>query len=289
MKYLIVKGGPCGFGDRLECLKMYVKFALKNNLKIYVDWTDPIWSHGGESFYTYFDLVDIQKLNSIDDIPADAIVYPAVWKDKLKLPYTVELKKSNPEIDLGCVRDKNYNADVIVAASCGFRDLYEDQTFFANVFRVIDPRIIQKVRERQQTYNLKNVIGIHLRGTDRTTKIDKSRRMAGINIRMVSVGLLNGNKFIAVSDDTDFISFWKKRYPEFPLLTESLNLGKKQGTHAKTKDQLTTSKDSLNVDLLVDFFTLGSCRSVISTSNDSRFARESQKLGKFIDRIFQHI
>jgi hypothetical protein len=285
MKYLLVKGGPCGFGDRLECLKMYIKFALVHNLQIYVDWVDPVWSHNGESFYTYFDLVNIPKLKSIEDIPPNATVYPPVWKNKLHLPYTKELRRSNPEIDTGSLKDKTYNADVIVVCSCGWRDTYNNSIFFANVFRVIDPRIIQKVRERQTMFDLKNKVGVHLRGTDRANKLDKSHRIAGITIRMVAAGLMNNAKFVAVSDDPDFVSLWTVRHPSFPVLTEQGTIGGKQGVHNKTKNELGISKDLLNVDTLVDFFTLASCRSVISTMKDSRFANESNRLHNVIDKI----
>jgi hypothetical protein len=74
MKYLIVKGW-LGFGDRLESLKMAVRYALKYNLKIYVHWTDSMWCHENENFYTYFKL-NMPSLDSLDDIPEDATVYP---------------------------------------------------------------------------------------------------------------------------------------------------------------------------------------------------------------------
>jgi|UniRef100_A0A6C0B2M5 hypothetical protein len=283
MKYLIVKGGPSGFGDRLECLIMYIKFALTKNLKIYVDWVDPIWSHNGESFYTYFDLVNIPKLNSIDDIPADATIHPKVWEGKLKLPYTREMGLTT---ELGQLTDQEFNADVIVASSNGYRLSYSDLQFFANVFRVIDQRIISKVVEKQKKFDLRNKIGIHLRGTDRATKVDKSHRMAGINIRMVTAGMLNKSKFVAVSDDREFLAMWKNRYPDFPVLTEIEAISGTKGVHQLTKNEVGVPKDLLNVDLLVDFFSLGSCRNIISTSKDSRFANNSKKLGKFIDKMF---
>ena len=79
MKYLVVKGW-LGFGDRLESLKMGVKFALENNLQIYVDWTDRFIRDKDESFYTYFNFVNMPTLKSLDDIPADATVYPEYAK-----------------------------------------------------------------------------------------------------------------------------------------------------------------------------------------------------------------
>ena len=285
MKYLIVKGGPCGFGDRLQCLKMAVNYALKFNLKIYVDWEDPIWSHSGENFYTYFAFINMPVLNSIDDIPADATVFPAFWKDKMKLPYDLEYSKTNPEIDIGYLDKQIYPEDVVVHSSNGLRWVYTDSAFFGNVFRVIDPRIRNKVKERQKAYQLQQKLGVHLRGSDRATKIDKSHRISALNIRLVSAGILNGTTCIAVSDDPDYVSMWKARYSTFPVLTEVGCLGGNEGVHIKSKDSLSISKDSLNVDMLVDFFTLTSCRNVLSTSKDSRFAQEAQRLHPHITQI----
>uniref|UniRef100_A0A6C0F2R9 Uncharacterized protein n=1 Tax=viral metagenome TaxID=1070528 RepID=A0A6C0F2R9_9ZZZZ len=284
MKYLIVKGA-CGFGDRLQTLKMCVKFALEKGLQIYVDWADPIWSHNGETFYTYFDLVNIKKLNSIDDIPEDATVHPPYWKGDLKkqiLPYMY----NNKEINLGYLNSNtSFDADVIVFSSVGLRWIYNDSAFFANVFRVIDSRIISKVRQRQMVYNLKDKLGVHLRGTDRASRIDKSKRMDGVNIRLITMGLLNGLKCVALSDDPEYIAIWKSRYRNYPVLTEAGNLGGNEGVHNKSKDSLSVLKDTLNVDLLVDFFTLASCKGILSTSKDSRFAQEAMRFNKFTDRI----
>jgi hypothetical protein len=284
MKYLIVKGA-CGFGDRLESLKMCVKYALDNKLQIYVDWTDNVWSHNGESFYTYFNLVNIPTLKSIDDIPNDATVYPPQWKGNLKQAFNT-FGAIPYDIKLDYIENVRTNADVLVYVCNGWRRTYNDSSFFANVFRVVDSRVINKVRQRQQIHDLKNKIGIHLRGTDRASRIDKRQRMMGLNIRMMNEGLLNGALFVGVSDDPDYIEIWNNRYKNSPMLTEVGNLGGKIGVHIIPKESVTVSKDSLNVDLLVDFFTLASCRKVISTSKDSRFAAEAQRLSKHIDSFF---
>jgi len=284
MKYLIVKGA-LGFGDRLQTLKMCVKFALDKGLQIYVDWEDPIWSHSGETFYTYFDLVNIQKLKSIDDIPEDVTVYPSFWKGQLKRQIGPDLV-TNTELFVNLItKDSDFNADVVVVHSGSTRWIFNESTFFGNVFRVIDDRIISKVRQRQSAYQLKNKLGVHLRGTDRANKIDKSRRMDGLNIRLMASGLLNGLKCVAVSDDPEFIGIWKSRYRDFPVLTESGNIGGNHGVHTKSKEELAVSKDTLNVDLLVDFFTLASCKGVLSTSKDSRFAQEALRFNNITDRI----
>jgi hypothetical protein len=284
MKYLIVKGA-CGFGDRLQSLKMGIRFALEKSLQIYVDWSDPIWSHSGESFYTYFDLVNISKLNSIDDIPEDASVHPQFWKGQLKrtlLPDTIRI----PGLSLDYLNSNtHFDADVIVLSSIGLRWVYNDSAFFANVFRVIDKRVINKVRQRQATYNLKDKVGVHLRGTDRATRIDKTRSMDAINIHLVTLGLLNNTKCVAISDDPEYIGIWKSRYRDFPVLTEVGNIGGVSGVHNISKDQLSVSKDTLNIDLLADFFTLASCRISISTAKDSRFAHEAKRISAHISQI----
>lgn len=165
MKYLIVKGW-LGFGDRLESLKMAVKFAIDNNLQIYVDWTDRFFRDKDESFYTYFNLVNMPTLNSLDDIPADATVYPPYWKDNLHNPFTDELFKKQKEFNLnmGTLNTsltRKINADVIVLSSIGNRTLFSSSGFFANVFRVIHPEIIREVSLRQEKYNLSSNWNTH--------------------------------------------------------------------------------------------------------------------------------
>ena len=110
MKYLLVKGW-LGFGDRLECLKMCVKYALQYKRAILVDWSDSIFSHSDESFYTYFSL----KMPTFK-LPLDSSlsVYPSYWKDKLdmKIDDTILI----PEINLGFL-DKEFSEDIIVYCS----------------------------------------------------------------------------------------------------------------------------------------------------------------------------
>jgi len=286
MKYIIVKGW-LGFGDRLQCLKMCVKFALEHNRVIYVDWTDSIWSHGSETFYTYFDLVNIPTIKSISEIPEDLEVFPSFWKGKLDMPISSQLLT---EIDKIRINDTGYLTtdtypDVLVYPCIAWRYIYNDSAFFANVFRVTDTTILQKVRQRQSTHQLSKKIGIHLRGTDRASNINKYSRMCGLNIRMMSAGMMGGAQFIAVSDDPEYCRVWKAKYSKFPLFTEVGNLGGNEGVHNKSKDAMIIPKHVLNVDSLVDFFTLASCSYVISTSKDSRFAHEAMKLHIYISQI----
>jgi hypothetical protein len=284
MKYLIVKGW-LGFGDRLESLKMCVAYAKNNNLQIYVDWTDSIWTHGNESFYSYFKLVNVPILNSIDDIPSDATVYPPFWKDKLKQPLTQEIfdKQTEYKINIGELLTK-YDADVVVCSSIGKRTLYNDSSFFANIFRVIDPRITEKVKDRQSKYNLKNCIGIHIRGTDR---IRPGKRDIGIQHLAVNAAMgggLSGSPMVVVSDDKDSTEIWKRFFPQSICLTElGMQESSSKGNHNASKESISSSKDLLNVDMLVDFFALASCQRIMTTYRDSRFAAEARRLHPFVN------
>ena len=287
MKYLIIKGW-LGFGDRLESLKMGIKYALDHKLKVYVDWTDSIWSHGNESFYTYFKLVNIPQIESLDEIPEDATVYPAFWKENLKRPYGKDLidKTKELNLDLGML-PKTYDADVVVLSNCGRRSIYYDNQFFANVIRVVDLRVLSKVRQRVVQYSLPSKIGIHIRGTDKFK--NSGKRTLGVQFAAVNAvmeGALNGKPMVVVSDDKESMQIWKRYFPQSILLSElSLQQSSMKGNHNLSKEELKVSKDELNVDLLVDFFTLALTSRVVATNRDSRFSLEASRLHGVIHTI----
>jgi len=289
MKYLVVKGW-LGFGDRLESLKMAVKYALDNNLQIYVDWTDRYIRHKDESFYTYFNLINMPILNSLNDIPSDATYYPSYWKDNIHQPITDELinKRKELKLDLGILSEKKkFDADVIVLSCLGDRRFYYDSKFFANVFRVINPKIIEEVINRQAKFNLSDSVGIHIRGTDRITYKTKKGRYLPIQYLSLNVFVHGQNRQqIVVSDDNESIKFWKQMNPNSIVLSSlSLQNSHKGALHEISSENLEISKNDLNIDMLVDFFTLCSCNNVLTTYKDSRFAAESIRLHPYVNQI----
>jgi len=289
MKYLVVKGW-LGFGDRLESLKMAVKYALDNNLQIYVDWTDRFIRHTDESFYTYFNLVNMPTLNSLEDIPTDATYYPSYWKDNIHQPFTDELfmKQIELNLDLGILNEKKkFNEDVIVYSSIGIRQYYGDSTYFANVFRVIQPKIIEEVLNRQQKYKLSSSLGIHIRGTDRITYKSNKGRHLPIQYLSLNVFTYGRNKQqIIVSDDNESIKIWKNLNRDSIILSSlSLQNSYKGALHEIRPEKLQISKNDLNIDMLIDFFTLCSCEQVFTTYKDSRFANESMRLHPHVNEI----
>jgi hypothetical protein len=287
MKYLVVKG-YLGFGDRLETLKMCVNYALLNNLQIYVDWSDPIWSHGSETFYTYFNLVNMPVLNSLDDIPADATYYPSYWnRDNIKSPCSEELLRNKKEmgIDVGVLGPTTtISADVLVHCSVSARTIYQDSGFFARVFRVVNPDILSGIRSRLSRMPLSNCIGIHARGTDRAKR--DVRKEHSIQFMALNAMSFASKPMIAVGDDAYSIELWKRFYPNtvvFTTLAQSNTSNK--GNHLVPKDELKHTKYDLTVEFLVDFFTLASCERVLSTFKDSRFAQEARRLHPVVKQI----
>lgn len=287
MKYLIVKG-CLGFGDRLESLKMAVAYAIHYKLQIYVDWRDPMWSHGSTDFYTYFKLVNMPVLNSLDDIPADATYHPAYWKGNLHEHLTPEFlqKYKGNTLDLGVLKDP-YNADVVVFSSIGNRMLYIDSKFFADVFRVVDNRILNKVRYHASQKPLEKSWGVHIRGTDRAKRM--SRRLTSIQsivLGFTTMGGMNQTNIVAVSDDKEQLEIWKRYYPQSYIVSEqSIKHNSLEGNHHISKDNLQVTKDDMTVDLLVDFFVLAKCERIFSTMKDSRFFQEALRLHRYVDII----
>jgi hypothetical protein len=284
MKYLIVKASP-GFGDRMQSLIGAVRFALDHKLIIYVDWTDSVWSHSGETFYTYFNLVNMPTIKSLDEIPCECSIFPTQWTGKLKNKLTSEFyKEHSGKLDIAF--NKVYNEDVIVYISNGWRKIFRDISFFMNVFRVVDPRILTEVRNRKKTYELSKKVGIHLRGTDRFPTVEsKQRKMKELNLQLLQYGLLNGLNCVTVTDDVEFTALWKARYPNFIILTNNKSISKK-AVHLMSKDELQITKDEANVNLLIDLFTLSHCKRIISTHSDSRFTAIAKQFSPYISQLF---
>lgn len=284
MKYLVVKGW-LGFGDRIESLKMCIHYALKFNLKIYVDWTDSMWSHGSEDFYKYFRLENIDTINSLDDIPDNATFYPPVWtKETIKTSITLDFITTN-NVHIGILSD-TFEADVLVVSNVGNRSLFADSKFFTNVVKVRDTRIIEKVTQRINSYPVKTSWGIHIRGTDKVADRKRIYSIQSLVSLITNYGGLNGKSMILVGDDKQNVELWKRFYPQSIVLSElSLQQSSKQGNHNVDKTNLTFTKDELNVDMLVDFFTLAYSERVFSTSKDSRFANEAIRLHPYIDMM----
>lgn len=262
-------------------------YAQHHNLQIYVDWSDSIWTHGGETFYTYFNLVNMPVLNSLDDIPADSTFFPKYWtRENIAKPLTQEIidndKDNKIKFDLG--KDEHKTSDVVVFSCIRTRSIYHDSTFFARVFRVVNPDVLSGVKTRLAKFPLQTAVGIHARGTDRAKH--HIRKEHSIQFMALAALPFSTKQMIAVGDDAYSIELWKRFYPSTHVFTSIAQLNTtNKGNHLATKDELKSSKYDLTVEFLVDFFTLASCERVISTFKDSRFAAEARRLHPHVKQI----
>jgi hypothetical protein len=195
-------------------------------------------------------------------------------------------KKKELGLNIGTLNTslkQKFNEDVIVLSCFGMRTLFSDSSFFANVFRVVHPDIIREVSLRQTKYNLGSCVGIHIRGTDRISK----KKGRSLPIQYLSLNVFNyarNKQQVVVSDDKLSSDTWKSMNPSSILLS-SLSLQQTGPIHELRGNKLRVSKDSLNIDMIIDFFTLASSSQVFTTYKDSRFAQESVRLHPFVNQI----
>ena len=99
-------------------------------------------------------------------------------------------------------------------------------------------------------------------------------------------GSFSGKAMIVVSDDAGSIEVWKRFYPMSTVFSRlSLKNSVAGGVHNAKAEQLCSTKNDLNIEMLTDFFTLALCERVMTTCKDSRFAAESQRLHPNIKTI----
>jgi hypothetical protein len=281
MKYIIQKGYR-GFGDRLTHLIFCVKIALETNRKIYVDWNDHYWNHNGENFSTYFELLNI----GINDntILQGLSVSPSFWKNKLDVSLSrsnyKEAKKFNSLRPFSTIIKKYPTEDVLVAVN-HFHKIYTDMSFFFKIFRVKDRRIIDRVTELQKLHNLKDCVGIHLRGTDRKSSTKQNNKNILENITRK---IKPQDKLVCFTDDVQLFNDFNKIFPRAILIT-NIVLDQPVASHTVLPQNLKHSKDEMNVDLLIDFFALASCKKQYSTFNESTFYQMSEKIHPYVDTV----
>jgi len=97
-------------------------------------------------------------------------------------------------------------------------------------------------------------------------------------------GGMNKSHMVAVSDDKENLEIWKRYYPNTYVVSDTQqNVAVGKGIHSLDKNSLTGTKDSTNVDMLVDFFVLASCERIFTTIKDSRFMQEARRLHPFVN------
>ena len=248
IKYLVIKGWE-GFSDRLQCLSYAVTCALRYNRTLYVDWTDDIW---GTSFYDYFYFENLHYIDDYRKIPKQCTVYPQFWNHKLMLPAHTWVYDMKDELVFDISKTKEFT-DVWVQPGIGYRE-YDV------------PLLLKHLRVRPDTVDsvytepITDLPVVHLRGTDRTfTDSDWNR-----------VRELAPTAYV-LSDDTVLIERWMNESPN------SIVISKPQPdvTHFSTN----VNKHQYNLDLLREFFILGSASNAYALNQESLYFKMSRMIG----------
>ena len=263
--YLIAKGWA-GFGDRLQCLSYTLDMALQFRQVLWVDWTDRHWSHDGNGFDRYFDLVDVPYVTSLEQIPASLKVFPSFWSNKLHLQvdeWAFPIKKAllfDPKTDLPA-------EPLWVHPGIGYRPSHMQQLF--KHLRVA-ASIVDDLKRLMDVAPADMPV-VHLRGTDRTISeqaLDELQKVVP--------------KACVISDDADLVQRWRAASPNSIVLTDVLATGSK-GTHsldAKSLKKIGFDKHSSNIRLLADFLILARAKEAYALNTDSLFFRMARQLHK---------
>lgn len=208
MRYVVFKG-TAGWGDRLQCLLMVIRYAKATGRYLVMDWRDIEWAHNGvENFDDYL------HLSTPSNAPAGQLktmnfkaffelfqntdlrerVYPKIWqhqmashefKDWLYMPLFCTAEHGKAMDDIAGFRRDDFEQDVVVYAGTGYRSFaYAD---FANI--TLNRWLSEEIKQYAKRQNLgrKNYDVIHLRGG--------SKKWAGGHVALKSLAQQIDNQF----------------------------------------------------------------------------------------------
>ena len=154
MKFVIHKG-VSGFADRLQSLMSVIKYSVKTNRILVVDWTDSDWCNDQKyDFYHYFHFKDLKNMSLKDfkslysifsENNVDLTVKPKIWNKDLFSNYAPYSKKFYLFENNGIIENisngeiPDYTQDVIIYVSRGYRTweyMYFDKHIRFNSFLV---------------------------------------------------------------------------------------------------------------------------------------------------------
>lgn len=197
MKFVVFKG-TAGWGDRLQCLLMVIRYAKATGRYLVMDWRDIEWAHNGvENFddYLYLSSPSNGNLASSQASPLKTMNFrsflelyensalgqqglslktstlPKVWqhqmtrhefKDWLYMPLFCLADHGKAIDDIASFRREDFEQDVIVYAGTGFRSFAYADFAYITLNRWLSEEI--KHYAKQQKLTKKSYDVIHLRG-----------------------------------------------------------------------------------------------------------------------------
>lgn len=221
MRYVVFKG-TAGWGDRLQCLLMVIRYAKATGRYLVMDWRDIEWAHNGvENFDDYLHISaqpgHVKSMNFkaffelFQHTDLRNKTYPKIWqhqmanhefKDWLYMPLFCTTEHGKAMDDIAGFRRDDFEQDVVVYAGTGFRSFaYAD---FANITlnRWLSEEI--KLYAKRQNLSRKKYDVIHLRGG--------SKKWAGGHVALKSLAQQIDTQF------PDLQAYFKTVYAKYQEL-----------------------------------------------------------------------
>ncbi|MBC1274727.1 hypothetical protein GNF10_01700 [Nostoc sp. UCD121] len=195
-KFLLAKG-KAGMGNRFLALLDSILYAQLTNRKIFVDWSDEVYSNNRSNVFPEF--FNLHNVTQASEIPSTESVYPSFWKNSLDksvnevlLSYESpnDLRYNNPKIWAKYTTNMSridYSEDILIRWSYvietyklrrhflgdfAYLQNLSNETILKKIIREnlsLQPNIEAIIKKTVDSSFEDIVIGVHVRYTDRKT------------------------------------------------------------------------------------------------------------------------
>ena len=318
MKYVVLKGIE-GFADRMECLFHAVEYAFATGRTLVVDWRDPDWAHEqtrdfdyyfritGVSTLTYRELEEQVTCFSKQDIYPEAwhgLIFESDYRDFVRksefgFPGQSELETTPLERIIDGEAD-DYRERVVVYAGYGTRRYRAGYFSFVHMQNEIR-RKVEKVLLHEWGKEFGAYDVIHLRGGSKPwmggeIRIDSPVRQDHYHWNSIEEYLeylksvfmtVKGSQYDLpvrlVSDTYGLAEKWVKMFGFGEARQRKTgNIIRESGIHklsATDLENVNTTKEELNIEMLADFITMINARILIG-DDVSRYSLLALRLKK---------
>lgn len=278
MKYLIVKAKG-GMGNRMLCAVTGVLYGQLSGRQTYIDWSDGAYSDDGSNSFSKFFSCD--GIYSGNDFPKPSSVSPVVWQMNLLKSMSEMLHQYDPEKHSSIRIHRKYSIDIsrldyedevvvfwyyidrlkslrkhLRKRDSGFCGL-DDYGVIRKVLKeqmVLEESIQKRINDFKKEHWADQVIGVHIRYTDRKTnlaKYEKHLRKLLKRYPDAHIFLATDNKLVAQEYETKFENIFStpKWYPE--------------GSGSMHQNEDCGNKVSNGIEALVDMYLLAECDGLI--------------------------
>lgn len=285
MPVLVMKATE-GFADRLTFLAHCIRYCLKNDTALCVDWSDGVWGGHEFDFHDIFELYGVKTMKKETVVKLMASgkvkVHPPCWTaEKVWNPITPETFE---DVYSGNLFPENVDecpkidADIIVTNGKGIRGWF--LTDLLEHVR-IRPEVSERMRPLLDGFIRKSLV-VHLRGTDR---LNPEFNQGAIK---TAIQFPVDYPIYVVTDSVKLYNEFKASVPQAKLVNPKGEVLKittelKRGTHLSPHNVLKKygcNKKQMVIDLLVDFIAIWAAEVAIGQTESFFFkvARQCSKL-----------